>query len=170
MKGLNYLIDATATIVEKRNDVLLVLVGGGPEKNALNSQISKLNLGNYVLLTGEKPHGDIPIWLAASDVFAFPSLTEGFPTVILEAMASGLPIVATNITGLPEIIEDGKNGLLVEPKNPQLLGEAILKILNDVELGKKMSRSNLEDVRQYSWQNFSKRLDGVFREVIHSTV
>ncbi|NLI56859.1 glycosyltransferase family 4 protein, partial [bacterium] len=79
---------------------------------------------------GEINNSLVPEYLIESDIFVLPSLSEGFPVVVLEAMASGLPVVATNVGGLPEIIQENKNGFLVEPQNPRDLAKKILFLLN----------------------------------------
>jgi glycosyltransferase involved in cell wall biosynthesis len=103
--------------------------------------------------------------MAASDVFALPSLSEGFPIVSLEAMASGLPIVATKVGGLPEIVEDGQNGFLVEPRNPGQIAERALLLLNNDKLRQRISGNNKEKVKEFSWENVVSRLEGLYRSL-----
>jgi len=101
--------------------------------------------------------------MAASDVFVLPSLSEGFPVTVVEAMASGLPIVATTIRGLPEIIKDGKkNGFLVEPKNPEQIAEKVLLVLENDKLRERISEKNKEKAKGYSWEAVIEKLERVY--------
>ena len=103
--------------------------------------------------------------MIASDIFVLPSLSEGFPLTILEAMASGLPIVTTRVRGLPEIVKDAENGFLVEPKNPGQLADKILLILGDDGLREKIARNNSQRAKQYSWQTVAKNLEEIYCRV-----
>lgn len=89
--------------------------------------------------------------------------------MILEAMASGLPIVATKTRGLPEIVKDGENGFLVEPKKPEEIAEKVILLLGDDELREKMSQNNRRHVQQYSWEHAVKQLEVVYSSVFGNT-
>jgi len=95
VKGYAYLIGAMSLVLRKRRDLLLIIVGSGPLKELLQSMVKKYGLEDHVMLAGGRRHEEIPIWMNASDIFILPSLQEGFPTVISEAMACGKPVVAT---------------------------------------------------------------------------
>ena len=112
------------------------------------------------------PNETVPEYMVASDVFVLPSLSEGFPTVILEAMASGIPIVATKVRGVPEIIKDGENGFLVEPRNSEEIAEKVLLLLNKDELRKRISEKNIEEVKRYHWESIAIRLEEVYFRVV----
>ena len=114
---MEYLIRATKFILETGTVVHTLIIGDGPDKDMLESLTHQLQMGNYVTFKGQIQNEQIPDYLAASDVFVLPSLSEGFPNVLLEAMASGLPIVATNVGGIPEFVKDGENGFITEPQN-----------------------------------------------------
>jgi len=114
---------------------------------------------------GKVPNEKVPEYMAAADIFVLPSLSEGFPVVIVEAMASGLPIVATNITGLPEIVHDGENGFLVEPKNPAELAERILLLLQDDELRGRIAQNNKQRAKDYTWEKVIDRLEEVYEKI-----
>jgi len=164
-KGIEYLIQAMSSIRQSETKAKLLLVGQGEEKEGLEHLAKNLDLSNYVRFTGGIPNTEVPEYMAASDVFVLPSLSEGFPNVILEAMASGLPIVATRVGGLPEIIKEGNNGFLVEPKNPQQLAEKVLLILKDKELRKRISKNNEEKAKGYSWESIVDRLEKVYQTI-----
>jgi glycosyltransferase involved in cell wall biosynthesis len=129
-KGLCYLIEAIHILNTKykSQNTNFIIIGDGKQRKDLESLIKKYNLENKVILSGKIP--EAYKFLKAFDVFVLPSLKEGFPWVILEAMASKTPILATRAGALPEIIDNGKEGILVETKNSQILAEKIYWLLN----------------------------------------
>ncbi|MBA7507586.1 N-acetyl-alpha-D-glucosaminyl L-malate synthase [subsurface metagenome] len=167
-KGLEYLIQAMSSISQSEMKMKLLLVGQGEERDRLEQLAKNLGLSSYVKFVGEVPYKEVPEYMAASDVFVLPSLSEGFPNVILEAMASGMPIVATRVGGLAEIIKDGDNGFLVEPGNPQQLAEKVLLILKDKELRERISRNNKEAAKEYSWEGIVDRLEKVYSDCFNA--
>ncbi len=167
VKGLKYLIEAMKIIGDKEKR--LVIIGHGKEKDDLENLVKNLNLKDCVTFIGKTPNQEVIRFMASSDVFVLPSLSEGFPIVILEAMASGLPIVATKVRGLPEIFKDGQNGFLVEPRNPEKIAEKILLILNDEELSKRISKNNLEEVKKYDWKIVIDKLENIYFNIIKNT-
>jgi len=162
IKGIKYLIQSMKIVTKYDDKLLLLLVGDGEEKEKLKNLVDELNLSKNIKFVGRIIHERIPEYLIASDIFVLPSLSEGFPLVSLEAMASGLPIVATNVRGLPEIVVDGENGYLVEPMNPQQIAEKILLLLKNDELRDKISRNNKDKAREYSWVSVVDRLEMVY--------
>jgi len=164
-KGVQYLIQAMDIIRQKDANARLILGGEGPEEGNLKRLVEQLNLGACINFAGQIPNEKVPEYMTASNVFVLPSLSEGFGIVNLEAMASGLPIVASKVGGLPEIITDGENGFLVEPKNPEQIAERVLLLLKDDELKGKISRSNKEKAKRYSWKNVVERLEQIYKEI-----
>ena len=130
-KGLEYLIDAVKTLIKNYEieNLKLIIIGDGMKKENLKLKIENLKLERDIILTGQIP--EAYKLMKAFDIFVLPSVKDGFPWVILEAMAAKLPIIATSVGALPEIIENGKNGILVEPKNPQKLAEAIKYLIEN---------------------------------------
>lgn len=165
VKGIRYLITALKMLQQQGQPVKLVLVGRGRGEKDLRRYVQQLDLVNSVIFTGQIPNENIPQFMAAADVFVLPSLSEGLPNVVLEAMASGLPIIATKVGGLPEIIEEGRNGFLVEPKNPKQIVEKILSIFGNDELRNSISANNREKIKEYSWDSVVDRLEKVYQEV-----
>lgn len=165
IKGVKYLIQAMNIIRQKNTKASLMLIGDGEERQSLEELVKESNLGDCVTFVGQVPNEEVLEYMAASDVFALPSLSEGFPIVSLEAMASGLPIVATKVGGLPEIVEDGQNGFLVEPKSPRQIADKAQLLLEDDELRGRISRNNKEKARSYSWQSIVQRLEEVYRTI-----
>ena len=150
IKGLAILLDAFAMLLIDRPQVHLVLVGSGPQLHELQQQANKLGLEGHVIFLGERR--DIPSILAAIDIFVLPSLFEGMPNAVLEAMASGLPVVATSVGGTPEVIMDGVTGLLVPPGNPTALTNAMVRLLEDPGLRSEMGQAAYMRVKQYYTQ------------------
>jgi glycosyltransferase involved in cell wall biosynthesis len=109
-----------------------LIVGTGPDRPQLEGEISALGLSDRVRLAGERH--DIPELLATADVFVLPSRSEGLPVSVLEAMAAGLPVVASRVGGVPELVQDGKTGLLVEPGDPEQLAGALGRLAADRRL------------------------------------
>lgn len=162
VKGHKHLIDAIKTISSERKDVICVIVGGGRLHHALKRQISSLGLDNIVMLAGGRPHEEIPIWINACDLFVLPSLNEGNPTVMFEALGCGKPFLGTKVGGVPDTIVSDDFGLLTEPANSDALAEMILKGL-EVEWNQS---TILTYVARYSWENASKETLKVYEQVL----
>jgi glycosyltransferase involved in cell wall biosynthesis len=136
-KGVEYLLKAFSSI--KQDNVKLYIVGEGALKGGLISLAEKLKIHDNVVFAGYQHYDKIPYWLSSADIFVLPSLSEGRPNVILESLAYGVPTVATNIGGTNELINDGINGLLCEPKDADSLSERLNELINDAELQEKLS-------------------------------
>ena len=169
VKGIRYLIEAMMIIKDKNENTKLFLVGDGEERTYLENLVKELMLDEYVMFIGEVPNEKVPEYMVAADVFVLPSLSESFGIVNIEAMACGLPVIATKVGGLPEIIRDGENGVLVEPKNPEEIAENIILLLKDDELREGISRNNMKMVREYTWESVVGRLERVYREHLYTS-
>jgi N-acetyl-alpha-D-glucosaminyl L-malate synthase BshA len=166
IKGVEYLIRAMKIVRQKSTGARLMLVGDGEEREKLEKLVKELILEEYVRFIGKVQNEKVPEYMVASDIFILPSLSEGFPVTVLEAMASGLPIIVTRVRGLQEIIKDGENGFLVEPKNPEQIAEKVLMLLEDDELRERISRNNKKRVKDYSWESVVARLEGVYQRYL----
>ena len=166
-KGLVYLLKSMPIILQNASNVKLVMVGDGADRPQLEQLTRELNLQNNVIFTGMVPNEAVPGYLAAADIFVFPSLSEGFGIVVVEAMASGLPLVSTNVHGLPEIIENGQNGLLVEPKSPEQIAEKVLILAESDDLRMAMSENNRAKARYYSWDNVVSMVEEVLKSAVN---
>jgi glycosyltransferase involved in cell wall biosynthesis len=149
VKGLDYLLMAMKEVVKECPTVRLFIVGDGPLEDNLRRMTKELDLEDNIIFTGIRQ--DIPDFLAASDVVVLPSLHEGMPNVVLEAMVAGRAVVTSNITSMPEIIKHGETGLLIEPKNPEKLRESLLLLLKNEELRKTLGENAKKISRKYSW-------------------
>ena len=138
-KGLKYLVEAAnlAKYKLQNTEYKFVVIGEGRERKKLENLIKKYNLENNFFLVGAIPGAYK--YLRAFDIFVLPSLKEGFPWVILEAMAAQVPIIATKVGAISEIIDDGKNGILVEPADFDGLAKAILRLAEDKSLQERLS-------------------------------
>jgi glycosyltransferase involved in cell wall biosynthesis len=160
VKGHTYLIDAMNIVLKKRNDVIAVIIGSGPLQEQLQKKVIQLGLNGKILFVGRKMHEEIPMWLNASDIFVLPSLGEGFPTVIPEALACGKPVIGTKVGGVPEALSNPDVGFLVNPRDSKSLADAIL-----VALEKKWdSETILSYAKQYAWGNLVKRILSVYEQ------
>jgi glycosyltransferase involved in cell wall biosynthesis len=129
VKGLSYLIEAAANLIASGRRITVVLIGNGPLEPALRSLCSRRNIPGNVLFAGSCAPARVAEWLAASDVFCLPSLSEGYPNVVLEALSCGRPVVASAVGGVPELL-DASCGILVPPRSPALLADALKAALD----------------------------------------
>jgi N-acetyl-alpha-D-glucosaminyl L-malate synthase BshA len=164
VKGVKHLIKAV-NVVRQKHKAKLLLVGKGPEQDRLKKLVEQLHLEDYVKFMGPIPNEKIPWIYAAADILVLPSLSEGFPVTILEAMASGLPIIATRVGGLPEVIEEEYNGFLVEPENPKQIAEKISLLLQNDKLRENISKNNRRKAKGYSWQSIVQQLEDIYRKI-----
>ena len=145
-KGHQYLIDAAPKIMSAFPDVYFVFVGDGPLRPVLQSRVHQLGLDSQVLFLGFR--SDIRDLLNAFDVFVLPSLYEGLPNVVLEAMACGKPVIATEVDGTPEAVVQGRTGILVPPQDSEALGNAIIELLGDKRKVEEMGDRGRERVEK----------------------
>jgi len=138
-KGHDVLIQAVSRVVESFPNIKAGICGDGPLRSQLASQIVALGLSNHVKLLGMR--SDISLFLTAADIFILPSRWEGLSRALLEAMASGLPPVATRVDGAQEVITNGIHGLLVHPDNPDELANSIIQLLENTDLRKRIGKA-----------------------------
>lgn len=169
VKGVQYLIEAMNIVHQKMPEAELILVGDGKEREHLKSLTGRLGLKECIEFAGRVPHEKIQDYMGLADVFVLPGLSEGFPVTILEAMACGLPVVATRVGGLPDIIEDSINGYLVEAMDQEQIAEALLKILQDERLRKEISNNNRETAGRYTWDMVAVTIEGIYQNISRSS-
>ena len=167
VKGVEYLIEGMGSLAGKFPQARLFIVGRDMQNGKIQHLVRERNLQAKVVFTGFVPPAQIPQYMIAADVFVLPSVTEGFPNVLLEAMAAGLPLVSTDVCGLPEIVEDGENGLLVPPEDPQGLAEAISRLLDDEDLRKRMGKNARKRAEShFGWDVITGRLEEIYNSVV----
>jgi glycosyltransferase involved in cell wall biosynthesis len=162
IKGHKYLIEAMREVVKHKKDVLCIIVGSGKLEGKLERQIRKAGLEDYVKLVGGKQHNEIPIWMNACDVFVLPSLNEGNPNVMFEALGCGKPFVGTKVGGVPDIITSDDYGLLCEPANLEDLAKKISIALDKEWDYEKIIRY----AEQFKMENKTKEIMNVYEKVI----
>jgi len=137
IKGVDFLIEAARYFLNS-NTILVLLGRDDGLKKALLERSKKLEIAEKIIFLNQLPHDEIPLWVSASDLLVLPSISEGRPNVILEALASEVPVVATNVGGIPEIVSDGINGFLVYERNILEFAEKVDLLLNNDKLRLKM--------------------------------
>jgi glycosyltransferase involved in cell wall biosynthesis len=162
VKGVQYLITSMKKIHEEMPDARLILVGDGEERERLAALSIQLGIQQYVQFIGIVPHEKVKTFMQQADVFVLPSLSEGLPIVILEAMACGLPIVASRVGGIPDILTNDTNGYLVEAKDTNDMANKIILLLSDDALRKKISDNNRLLVKKYAWENVIFKLEKIY--------
>jgi len=166
-KGLKYLLQAMAGVAQQQPKARLLLAGDGPERRSLERLATRLGLVDRVEFAGEVPHDQVPQTLARMDVFAMPSTWEGFGVAALEAAAMELPVVASNIHGIPDVVEDGVTGILVPPKDVAALSQAILRLLGDGDKRRRMGRAGRDMVAgRYSWADNVRQMEALYDELL----
>lgn len=145
-KGLNYLIEAASLIPEVQDRMRFVIVGDGKCLQELKELSLSKGLKDVFQFVGF--HSSTHQFMKSFDIFALPSLSEGLSSAILEAMAASLPIIATNVGGIPELVKDGDNGLLVAPANPVALAQALQQLTDNPEESERMGRRGRERMEE----------------------
>lgn len=170
-KGFGDLIEAVARARATNPVVRLVLVGDGDLREDLAARADALGLADAVTFVGVAQRDEIPAYLAAADVVAVPSVhfqgyVDGLPNVALEAMAAGKPLIATRVGGLPQVVRDGENGVLVPEHDPNALAQAILRLAADPELRRTMgARGRVLIVESMTWDAVAERFQAVYERV-----
>lgn len=160
VKGVAVLVDAWH-LLAPRGEARLVIAGDGEERPALAAQIARLSLEGSVLLAGER--ADVPAVLREADVYVQPSFQEGMPNAVLEAMAAGLPVVATRVGGNEDLVTDGDNGLLVPPGSPAELARAIRRLVDDPALARRMGERARARAERYGLPSVTAQLVRAYR-------
>jgi glycosyltransferase involved in cell wall biosynthesis len=167
-KGHHDLLAAATQVLPRFPDVALVLVGEGALRAALEARVAHAGLRDRVHFLGQRE--DVPALLAAAKLFVLPSHEEGFPNALLEAMAHGLPVVATRVGGVPEAVVHGETGLLVPPQDPAALAEALGALLRDPDLAQKMGRAGRERAAsQFTLDRMVRETEALYAELLART-
>jgi len=167
--GIGYLLTAFHLLTQKhpRSRSRLVIVGGGPQEPCYRRLAQKLGLGSRVTFVGQVPHARIPAYLRTFSAFVVLSLAESFGVAALEASACGLPVVATKVGGLPEVVEDGGTGLIVPPENAEAAAEALSRLLLSPDLRRTMGRAGRQWVLEhYAWDKTAKVMETLYAETM----
>ena len=162
-KGVDRLIAALPAWREAIPEVNLVVVGDGPERANLERLVQWSGVAEVVRFVGQVPHEQMPLYLRAADVFVLYSGYEGLPHVVLETMAAGVPVVASRKGGIPEVVEDGETGLLVEWGDETALMDAVRRVLGDAALARRLGESGRAKVEgEFRWESVVERTMELF--------
>ena len=163
-KGVDTLIEAMGILSRRPGGAPRLLAAGiGEMREPLERRAAELGVADRIHWAGKVAHDEVGWWMSAGDLFVLPSLSEGLPTVVCEAMNCGLPVVATAVDGTPEIVRDGVTGLLVPPSQPEPLAAALGRILDDPALAASMSAEALRIGREeYTWAANARRMTEIY--------
>jgi glycosyltransferase involved in cell wall biosynthesis len=163
-KGFEYLIEAHKKILEENDDYQLCIVG--PDAGSESALRQLAGEGKSVIFTGAIPRSELLQAYGAADMFVLPSLSEGCPLTLLEAMGFGKPIVATSVGMVPDIIENGRNGVLIAPADTEYLAKGIQEVMNDETFARGIGRSAKDSSRQL-WHDFITKTEDVYDEIAY---
>jgi glycosyltransferase involved in cell wall biosynthesis len=167
-KAVDVLIRALVGLKSEHPKVKLHIVGAGSSLSYLKALSVQEGIERDVIFWGQADYFSIPKFYRGADICVFPSRHEAFGIVILEAMASGKPVVASNGGGIPEIISDGENGVLVKPDDPDALAESILTLLRDGTLRNRLSHNALKTAANYSWDKIAEKYILLYKNLANS--
>lgn len=168
VKGIETIIKSIPYLIKEIPELKLKLVGSHPNKKYLNNLknlVLKLNCQEFVDFIGPIPHNDLPSVYNSSKIFILTSKTEASSISTLEAMSCGLPVIVTNVGGMPSLITDGENGFIIEPNEPKYLAEKIMEILRDPSLSTKLGTNARKKIEaEYNWDRFIDGLIKIFNK------
>jgi len=163
-KGLDSLLDAVVPVLREWPEYRLVLVGDGPLKEQLQSRVIEQGFADHIIFTGMLPQPKVISILQESEVFVLSSVSEGFPKALIEAMACGLPVVATSVGACKDVVQNA--GIVVEPDDPEKLTAALKHIITDTAARHQYSMNALYHVQQYSWSNRAEKVARVYASLL----
>jgi glycosyltransferase involved in cell wall biosynthesis len=165
VKGIEYLVEAAGIVHARHPNAYFVVLGDGERKTALIVRAKELGVMSRVIFTGFRT--DTHRFLREFTISVLPSLTEGLSNTVMESMAAGVPVVATNVGGTPEIVSDGVTGLLVEPRSPQLLANALSTLLGNLEFAKRIGAAGKRHiVQEFSMEQAVRRTEALYAELL----
>jgi glycosyltransferase involved in cell wall biosynthesis len=165
--GIDCLIKAYALLLKNRTDIELLIAGKGPSEGEYRTLVQDMGLTGKVKFVGSFPHEGVPQFLATIDIFVMPSDGESFGVAALEASAAGLPVVATRVGGVPEVVLDGLTGFLVERQNVEQLAQAILRLVDQPELRREMGLAGRKLVEEkYRWEDNLQAMSNLYHQMM----
>lgn len=147
LKGMSVLLNAMVDVIALVPEVELIVIGDGPDRSAFEAEAHRLGIQSAVSFRGVRSPAEVADALASTDVFVLPSFAEGVPVSLMEALAAGVPVVATPVGGVSELVDDGVNGVLVRPADPCGLAAALVELLGDPDRRVAMGAAGSETVR-----------------------
>ena len=158
------IIRAFAIVSTRFAEATLTIAGTGPDREMLERLAVDLDVAGRIRFTGQLDNRELPLLYRTASVAVNGSRVDNMPISLLEAMASGVPNVSTNVGGIPHLVEDGRTALLVCAGDPDAMARAIMRVLEDGDLARHLREAGLEAVRKYSWANVRAELLGIYRE------
>jgi glycosyltransferase involved in cell wall biosynthesis len=175
-KGFKYLIDAMPQVVREFPDATLTIAGGGPVREQLVQQVNTLQLQKNVILPGKVSAEELERLFSQGDMFILPAIidkngdTEGLGVVLIEAMTYKMPVIASNVGGIPDVIIPGKSGILVEQKNPSMLADAIIDLLRNPKKMQDIGEMGYAFIsKEFSWKKVIGEIESLYEEVIRES-
>lgn len=165
-KGINYLLEAVKKLSPKYPNLYLKAMGDGNEKENLEKMAKELGLERNVEFIGRIPRENTSPYYQEAGIFVLPSLNEGMSNAMLEALASGLPLIATDTGGTKELVEEGKNGFIVKMKDSQDLAEKIEILMKDSDLRKRMGEASRKKAESMSWKNVAEKYFEIYQRIL----
>jgi len=160
-KGVEYLVEAGVRLFELGEPYRMLIVGEGPEREKLEEAVKAKRLQDNIIFTGFQ--ANVEDWVALFDLFVLPSLTEGTPMALLEAMAMGVPVVATKVGGVPQIIRHGETGFLVSPKDPESIAQKIMYLSGNDQLQEYLSKNAKKLIeKNYNVEQWCRRIESLY--------
>lgn len=164
-KGLDYLIEATAKLTSEHPEIKIKIMGEGNAENDLKKQVLKLHLEKHVEFLGRIPREKTAPYYQEASLFVLPSLNEGMSNAMLEALATGLPLLATDTGGTRELLTDGINGFIIKTKDATDIAEKIEKIINDKDLRESMSHASRQLAETMSWAKVANQYFELYKKL-----
>lgn len=165
--GPEFLLQAFALTSKKYSNLRLFLIGGGPQEDELKKLAESLDVTKNCHFIGHVPHKDVPKWLNKFDIYCAPSISESFGVAVIEASACGLPVVVSRVGGLPEVVQDGRTGIIVPPKDVNALAQALKMLIEDKELRLNMGEYGIKYVQQfYNWEFCVDKMEQSYYQVV----
>lgn len=166
-KGLQHLLPALALLKDRGHNFELKVVGDGPLRPDLQEKAEQLDLTGRVEFMGLQPRSEMPEIYRSAHIFCLPSSSEGMANVVLEAIASGLPPVVTDVPGSRELVEDGVSGFIVENAEPDTLADALGRLIADEKLRRSMAKASRQRSKEFAWSKMARSYIELYEKVTH---
>lgn len=165
--GIRHLIRAVPRIRKQFSNIEVSIVGGGTQKQSYEDLVSRLGIEGIVRFSGEVPHSEIPELLKRMDIFVMPSEIEGFGVAALEASAAGLPVLASKVGGIPEVVKDGETGILIPPGDQNAIAQAVVKLAQDPQLRHKLGENGRRFVvENFTWTDLAGQIEMYYKSLL----
>jgi len=161
--GIDTAIKAVKTITETYPDIRLTIAGSGYQKEYLQDMVKNMGLEQHINFAGRLKPDEVVKLYQQADIMLNPTTVDNMPNSVLEAMACGVPVISTNVGGVPFIVEDYKTAILVKPGDYKMMADKVIELFEDKGLYQKLIKNGLEEVRQYSWENVKEQWISLYK-------